>query len=118
MVTFDNANFPDPPPELVLQRGRSRLTIFYANSLDHPPKPALQKGRSRLTVQIFQILLLGWSCKEESQVHEIRFQMLRITLLSRSCKEDGLSLTILFANAPDPDHPPEAVLQRGRLTIF
>ena len=34
-----------------------------------PPKLALQRGWSRLTMQIFQILLLSWSCKEESQVH-------------------------------------------------
>ena len=47
----------------------AKMMAEFESDPDHPLKSAMQRGWSRLTMQIFQILLLSWSCKEESQVH-------------------------------------------------
>ena len=50
---------------ILLGRPVAKMMAEFGSDPDHPLKSALQRGWSRLTIQIFQILLMSWSCKED-----------------------------------------------------
>ena len=87
MVTFDNANFPDPPPELVLQRGKP--SSF--NSFSKAPEPSLV-GLAKRMAEFDNSFCKG----------------------SGSSSLAGLEKrTVAFDSANFPNPPPELVLQKG-----
>ena len=126
MVTFNNANFPDPPPELVLQRESQVHSIFFQRLriilLSRPCKKdshvwqckfskfsswaGLAKRKAKFMKIVFKCYrspsLVGLA-KRVAWVWQFFLQVLRtrIILLRPSCKEDGWQF---FENYPQ--HPP------------